>query len=188
MSARGLSPHVRRVVLRFAAGALLAGMSARVTLAQQPAAANTGAATHAAPSGETKAGRFQAPQLKMAPDEGRSIVHGGATVTDHNAIGMSIVRPDNGQRPAGFNLGRAATQAPPVSPIPPAPSGAAVGAGSRALPAPHIAAPSPGPLVLSRGPINGAAFTRPGTALVPLGGPAERAAAGINGTSIQPKH
>jgi len=185
MSVRILPRHTWRVALGIASGALLAGMPAQVTLAQQHDAANPGAAAHAAPTGENKGGRFSAPQLKMAPAKERPIIHGGASVPDHNAIGISIVRPDGGQQPAAPNLGRAATPAPPMSPVPP---GAAAVLGSRALPVPHIPAPAPRPLILGRGTINGAAFTRPGTALVPLGGPAKHAATGINGTSIQPKH
>jgi hypothetical protein len=186
MSARILPRHTWRVVLPIAAGALLAGMPAQVTLAQQHDATNPGAAAHVAPIGEHKGGRFQAPQLKMAPAKERPIIHGGANVADHNAIGMPVARPDGGQKPTAPNLGRAATLAPPVSP---APSGAALGLGSSALNAPHVPAPAPRPLVFSRGTINGGAvFTRPGTALAPLGGPAKQAATGINGTSIQPKH
>jgi hypothetical protein len=189
MSARILPRNTWRVALGIATGALLlAGMPAQVTLAQQHDANNPDAAAHAAPTGENKGGRFQAPQLKMAPAKERPIIHGGANVTDHNAIGISIVRPDRGQQPTGLNLGRAATLAPPVAPVSPVPPGAAVGLGSRALAALHMPAPAPRPLVLSRGTINGAAFTRPGTALVPLGGPAKQAAIGINGTNIQPKH
>jgi hypothetical protein len=186
MSARILPRYTWRVVLPIVAGALLAGMPAQVTLAQQAEAANAGAAAHTAPTGEHKGGRFQAPQLTRAPAKERPIIHGGASVTDHNAIGISIVRPDGGQKPTGFNLGRALTLAPPVSP---APSGAALGLGGSALNAPHVPAPAPRPLVFSRGTINGGAvFTRPGTALAPLGGPAKQAATGINGTRIQPKH
>ncbi len=188
MSAKILPHHAWCVVLGIAAGALLAGMPAQVTLAQQHDAANPGAAPHAAPTGENKGGRFSTPQLKMAPAKERPIIHGGANVIDHNAIGMSVVRPDGGEKPTGLNLGRAATLAPPASPIPPALPGGAVGLGSRALPAPRVPAPSPRPLILSRGTINGAAFTRPNTALTPLGGAAKSAATGVNGTSIQPKH
>lgn len=190
MSARIWPGRVWRAVLPVAAGALLAGMSACSTSAQQTEAANTGAAAHAASSGEHKGGRFQAPQLKMAPTKQRSIVHGGANVVDHNAIGIPVVRPDGGQ-PAGPNLGRRATLTPPVlplPPLPPAPPGAAAGLGGRVLPPPHISAAAPQPMALGRGSINGAAFTRPGTAPVPLGGPAKHVAIGIDGTSIQPKH
>lgn len=188
MSARMRPRPVWRVVLLTAAGALLAGVSTRATLAEQPIASGVGAAAHAAPSGETKGGRVRAPQLKAAPAKEQSIVHGGANVIDHNAIGISVVRPDSGQKPTELNLGRAVTLAPPVSPIPPVPPGGAVGLSSRALPPPYVPAQPPRPLVLSRGTINGAAFTRLGTTLTPLGGPPNRAATGINGTSIQPKH
>lgn len=188
MSARIRPRCVWRAALLIAAAALLAGMSARATLAQQPVASGAGTAAHAAHSGETKGGRLQAPQLKMAPAEGRSIVHGGANVVDHNAIGIPVVRPDSGQKATGLNLGRAATLAPPVSPLSPVLPGAAAGLGSRALPAPHMPAPPLRPLVLSRGTISGAAFGRPSTALMPLGGPAKSAATGVNGTSIRPKH
>lgn len=183
MSLSPLPRQVWRIFLRIMAGALLAGMSAQVTLAQQHETADAGAAAHAPQPGENKGGRFGVPQLKMAPARAPAIVHGGANV-DRNAIGMSIVRPNGGQRPLGPNLGRAATIAPPASP---APSAAAVGLGGRAVPLPRIAAPAPRPLVLSHGTINGATFTRPGTAPVPLGGPAKRAATGINGTSFRPK-
>jgi hypothetical protein len=187
MSARILSDRAWRLVLPLAGGALLAAMPVEIALAQQPAAANAGAAAHAAPSGENKADRFQAPQVKFAPATERPINHGGATVIDHNAIGISMVRPDGGQRPAVPNLGRAAAPVPPAPPLPPAPPGGAAGLGGRTLPAPHISVPAPRPLVLSRGTINGASFTRPRTALKPLGGPAKPAAAGVNGTTFRPK-
>ncbi len=182
-----LPRHVRRVVLPMAAGALLAGMPMRATLAQQPAASDAGGAVHAAPSGENKGGGVRAPPLKIAPTRERSIVRGGSNLLDRNAIGMPVARPDGSQRPAAPNLGRAATLA---SPAPPAPSGAPAVLGSRGLQAPRIPAPvpAPRPLIWSRGTIDGAALTRPGTALKPLGGPAKAAATGINGTNFQPKH
>lgn len=185
MSARTLSGDVWRVVLSMAAGVLIASVSAATTLAQQPVASETVGAAHAAASGEKKGGSAQSPQVKTGPAKGGPIVRGSATVVDHNAIGVSVVRPDGGQRPVGLSPGRSAVLA---APMPPAPSGAAAGVGSRALPALRIPGPAPRPLVLSHGTINGAAFARPGTALVPLGGPAKHASAGINGTSIQPKH
>lgn len=187
MSARIVPHRAWRLVLPLAGGALLAGVPVELALAQQPAAANAGAAAHAGPSGDSKSGRPQAPQVKFAPAKERSIIHGGANVVDHNAIGIAVVRPDGGQRPAMPNVGRAAAPVPPVPPMPPAPPGGAAGLGARALPAPHISAPAPRPLVLSRGTINGASFTRPGTALKPLGGPAKPAATGINGTTFRPK-
>jgi hypothetical protein len=48
--------------------------------------------------------------------------------------------------------------------------------------------PGAQPLVLNRSTIGGASFTRPGPALLPLGGPAKPGATSINGTSIRPKH
>ncbi len=212
MRMKSLPHHVWRVVLPMAAGALLAGMSARAALARQPAPGDIGAAAPvAAASSENKGGgefdvaissafsrstkhdkAGHAPKLKIAPAKEPPIVHGGSNGVDRNAIGMPIARPDGGQKPTGPNLGRATTPTPPVRPLPPrppAPLGAADGLGSRVLPAPHMPAPASRPLVLSRGTINGgAAFARPGAALAPLGGPAEHAAAGINGTTIQPKH
>jgi hypothetical protein len=188
MSTRPLLRDVWRVGLSMAAGALLASGSARTTLAQQAVASEAVGAAHAAASGDRKGGGGQGARLKMAPAKAEPIVHGGANIIDHNAIGISVVRPDSGQKPTGLNLGRAGTPAAPVPPIPPAPPGGAVGLSTRPLLAPHISAPAPRPLVLSRGTINGAAFTRPGTALMPLGGPAKHASVGINGTSIQPKH
>jgi hypothetical protein len=192
VSARIWPGRVWRAVLPVAAGGLLAGMSACSTFARQAEAANTGAAAHGASSGENKGGRFHAPQLKIAPAKAPPIVHGGSNGVDRNAIGMPIARPDGGQKPTGPNLGRAATLTPPVlplPPLPPAPLGAAAGLGRSVLPAPHMPAPAARPLVLSRGSINGgAAFARPGTVLAPLGGPAEHAAAGINGTTIERKH
>jgi hypothetical protein len=181
-----MSPSLRDVwllVLPMAAAMLLAAVFAPATLAQQHETAAAGAAPHTAPSSDNRAGRFLAPQLKMAPAREPAIVHGGAAV-ERNAIGMSVARPDGGQRPLGLNLGRAPTVAPPASPLP---SGAAVGLGGRSVPPPRTAAPAPRPLVVSRGTINGATFTRPGTAPVPLGGPAKRTASGINGTSFRPK-
>lgn len=209
MSARIWPDRLWRAVLLMAAGALLAGMSARTALARQPVAGNTAAAAPvAAASSENKGGgefdvaissafsrstkqdkAGHAPKLKIAPAKERPIVPGRSNVVHRNAIGIPVARPNGGQKPTGPNLGRAATLAPPVAPVPPAPSGAALGLGGRALPAPHMPMPAARPLVLSRGAINGgASFTRPGTALAPLGGPAKRAATGINGTSIQPKH
>jgi len=44
------------------------------------------------------------------------------------------------------------------------------------------------PPVLSHSTIGGASFTRPGPALLPLGGPAKPGATSSNGTSIRPKH
>jgi hypothetical protein len=184
MSGRILQGHVWRVVLRMAAGALVAGMSARATLAQPPAASNAGGAAHAAPSGKSKGGGIRLPHLKLAPTKEPPIAPGGSNVVNRNAIGMSVERPDGGQRPAGPNIGRAAALAPPV---PPAPSGDAAGLGIRVLPAPRIAAPGPRPLVLSPGMVGGTAFTRPGTALKPLGGPTKAAATSINGTNFRPK-
>jgi hypothetical protein len=181
MSARILQGHVWRVVLRLAAGALLAGISARATLAQPPAASNAGGAAHAAPPAESKGGGIRVPHLKIAPAKEPPIVPGGSNVVNRNAIGMSVERPDGGQRPAGPNVGRAA------APAPPAPPGDAAGLGIRVLPAPRVAAPGPRPLVLSRGVVSGTTFTRPGTALTPVGGPTKPAATGINGTSFRPK-
>jgi hypothetical protein len=66
--------------------------------------------------------------------------------------------------------------------------GPAAGLGGRGLQPLRMPVPVPRPLVLSRGTINGAAFTRPGTALAPLGGPAKPGATSINGTSIRPRH
>ena len=184
MSARSSLRDVGRVVLPMAAGALLAGMLARAAFAQQHETAHPGEAAHAAPSGDNKAGRLQGPQLKTVPSREPAIVHGGANGVDRNAIGMSVARPLGGQRPLGLNFGHAATLAPPASPAPP---GAAATLGSRALPLPRIAAPAPRPLVLSRGTIDGAGFTRPATALKPLGGPAKPAATGINGSNFRAK-
>jgi hypothetical protein len=178
MSARILQGHVWRVVLRMAAGALLAGMSARATFAQPPAPSNVGGAAHAAPSAERKGGGIRVPHLKLAPAKEPPIVHGDSNVVNRNAIGMSVERPDGGQRPAGPNVGRAAALAPP---------GDAAGPGSRVLPAPRIAAPGPRPLVLSPGMVGGTAFARPATALKPLGGPTKAAATSINGTNFRPR-
>jgi hypothetical protein len=166
-----------------AAAALLAGMFARAAPAQQHETADAGAAAHAAPSGDNKGGHFQPPQIKMVPARAPAIVRGGANV-ERNAIGMPVARPNGGERPPGLNLGHAATVAPPASY---ALSPAAASLGTRASPQPRIAAPAPRALVLSRGTINGATFTRPGTAPVPLGGPAKRTATGINGTSFRPR-
>ena len=56
-----------------------------------------------------------------------------------------------------------------------------------AQPAP-VRLPGVQPPVLNRSTIGGASFTRSGTALLPLGGPAKLGATSINGTSIRPKH
>jgi hypothetical protein len=188
MSVSILPRQMWRLAPLMLAGALLAGVSGQPTLAQEAVAANAGAAAHAAPSNENKGGRFQALQPRMPPAQQQSIVHGNANVIDHNAIGISVVRPDGGQKPTGLNPGRAGTIVPPAPPLPPAAPGAVTGMGIRALPTPHVPAPTPPSPVLSRGTINGAAFTRLGAALAPLGGPAKHATAGINGTDIKPKH
>lgn len=203
MSVRRLSRRVARIVLCMVAAALLAAMSTRATLAQQPAAANAGVSGHLVASSENEGGgerdvpiglpsgrstklgsAGRAPQLKIAPANERSIVHGSSTILDRNAIGLAIPRPDAAQRPAALNLGHAAGIPPLATP---APSGGAALFGSRSLPAPRIAAQPLRPLVLNRGAIDGAAFTRPATGLKPLGGPAKPAATGINGTSFRPK-
>jgi hypothetical protein len=183
MSARLLPRRFWCLALFVAAGALLAGLPTRATLAQQPAASGAGGAAHVGPSGENRGRDVRAPNLKIAPARERSIVHGGSNVVDHNAIGMPVPRPDGGHGPVGLS-GRAAAPAPPARAIP---SGALAGGGSRALPAPHIATPGPRPLVFGRGTIGGAAFTRPGTALKPVGGPTKSAAIGINGTNFRAK-
>lgn len=200
MSARIIALDAWRVVLRTAACVLVAGLPTQIMLAQQPEAANTVAAAHVPASSDNKSGERdviislpsirssklgnagQAPQLKIAPAQERSIVHGGSNVIDRNAIGSPIPRPDAGQRPAGPALGHAAAV------VPPAPPGGAAVLGIREFQVPRLPAPAPRPLVLSHGTIDGAAFTRPGTALKPLGGPAKPAATGINGTTFRPKH
>jgi hypothetical protein len=87
------------------------------------------------------------------------------------------------QQPVGAAAGRITPAAAPKLRV-----GPAAGLGSRGLQSARMPVPVPRPLIVSRGTINGAAFTRPGTALAPLGGPAKPAATGINGTSIRPKH
>jgi hypothetical protein len=183
MRARFLSRQVWRLVLRMAAGALLAGMSMPAALAQQPAASTAGGANHAAPSSTNKGRDVPAAHLKLAPAKERSIVHGGSNVVDHNAIGMPVARPDFGQRPVGLG-GRPGALAPPAPAIPP---GAAAGLGSKAVLPPRIPTPTLRPVVVGRGTISGNAFARPGTALQPIGGPAKSAAIGINGINFRAK-
>ncbi len=202
MSVRRWPRHLARIVPCMLAGALLAAMSTRAVLAQQPAAANAGAAGHVAAASENEGGgerdgpiglpsgrstkpggAGRAPQLKIAPANERSIVRGSTTIVDRNAIGLPMPRPDATQRPT-LTLGHAAAVPPFAAP---APSGGAVLFGGRSSPAPRMAAPPPRPLALNRGAIDGAAFTRPVTGLKPLGGPAKPAATGINGTSFRPK-
>jgi hypothetical protein len=87
------------------------------------------------------------------------------------------------QQPAATATGGTAHAAAPKLKV-----GPAAGLGNRGLQPKRMPVPLPRPLILSRGTINGAAFTRPGTALAPLGGPAKPGATSINGTSIRPKH
>lgn len=182
MIAKILSRHVCRVVVCMTAGLLLAGISARGTLAQQPGGSEAGGPVHAAPSGEKKGDGVHAPQVKIAPAKERPIVHGGSNGVDRNAIGLPVARPDSGQRPAALNAGR------PASLTPAAPSAGVVGLGSKGYQAPRIPAPGPRPLVVSHSTIGGAASTRPGAAaLKPVGGPAKPAATGINGTDFRAK-
>jgi hypothetical protein len=201
MSAKASLQHLGQVAQRVVGGLLLAAVWTSSVPAQQPAPADGAGSAHAAPPGEGERGgdlgiplslsghRSAKPdiagqplKLKIGPIQHPAIVPNGPAIVDRNAIGLPVVRPAEVRLPAAINAGHTA-----VLPLP-ALSGGAASLGSRGLPPPRIAAPAPRPLVVSRGAIDGAAFTRAGTALKPLGGPAKHASAGINGTSIQPKH
>jgi hypothetical protein len=202
MSAKASLQHLRHVALRVVVGLLLAAVWApAVPAQQQPAPADAAGSAHAAPPGEgERSGDLgiplslsghrsarpdiaaQPPKLKIGPIQHPAIAPNGPTIVDRNAIGLPVVRPAEGRGPAAINAGHTA-----VLPLPALSDGAA-GLGSGRLPPPRVVAPAPRPLVVSRGAIDGAAFTPPGTALKPLGGPAKPAAIGINGTNFRLKH
>lgn len=189
---------IRRVAWRVIAVVVLAGFSLRAPLAQQPPA-DSGRSTHAAVPSEGKAGHdndipailrprrpiqqdtnIQASQfLRTVPAKDRPVLPAGPQGVDRNAIGVAVVRHDPG--PAVPPAGHFAVRGPVPEPI---------GAGAPAVSGRQMAPVRvPGaPPVWSRSAIGGASFTRPGVALLPLGGPAKPAATGINGTSIRPKH
>jgi hypothetical protein len=160
--------NVVRIALRVAAGALLASVTGQATLAQQHWAMQRG-------------NIVQAPKLKIAPAKDRPAMPPGPNIVERNAIGLPLARPATGQKQAAPIFGPAELHAYPA----PAP---VAGPARSGLQPGSMPVPMPRPLVLSRGTINGAGFTRPGTALTPLGGPAKSAATAINGTSFRPKH
>lgn len=121
---------IRRVAWRIIAIVLLAGLSMRAALAQQPVADAAAVTRPFGSRGPADAVRSQ------------RIIRPSAALPGNAGPGIALPQP---------------------------------------MPAPH-------PLVVSRGTIDGTAFTRPGTRLMPLGGAAKPAATGINGTSIRPKH
>lgn len=168
MSGEALRALIRRVAWRVIAGALLAGLSMPAALAQQPAADANGSA--------------HAQFLKMVPAKHRPLPTGAPNVVDRNAIGVAVIRHDAAPAAPVPLVGGVAVGAPALQPI---------GAGALAIRGSHAAqvqVPGAAPPVSSRGAIGGASYTRPGMALLPLGGPVKSAATGINGTGIRPKH
>lgn len=147
-----------------AAAAAAVGFSMRIALAQQPAA-GAGGPTHVAPIRQNTT--IQAPHfLKSTPAKERPISLAGPNAMDRNAVAVPALRHD--AAPAAPLAGRVAGHVAVRSIVP-------------------VRWPAQPP-VSSRNAIGGASFTRPVTALVPLGGPAKFGAANINGTSIRPKH
>jgi hypothetical protein len=174
-----------RVATRVIAAALLAGVSTRTPLAQQPAA-GAGGPVHAAATREGRRGseadiqvRLLSRRPQMAPAKDRPVLAPGANIVDRNAIGVPVLRHD--QAPTASLVRHVAVR--PLS-AQSAGGGLPVRSGDLA-PLHGMAAPSS---VSSRNTISGASFARSGAALVPLGGPAKPAATGINGTNIRPKH
>ena len=199
MSTDDRHASIRRAAWRAITVVVLAGCSLRPSLAQQPPA-DVGGSIHAAAPREGKAGHdddipiflpprrptkqgtnIQAsPFLKMTPAKDRAVPPAGPQAVDRNAVGVAIVPRD--PAPAVPLVGRVASRAAPQQPL---------GASALALTGGQMAplrVPGAQPPVWSRSTIGGASFTRPGMALLPLGGPAKPAATGINGTSIRPKH
>ena len=190
---------IARGALRIAAATALAGLSVAAAPAQQPAA-GAGGSTHAAVPSEGQAGReadmpmslparrptkpdatIQAPHfLKMTPAKDRPISLSAPNLMDRNAIGVPAIRHD--AAPAAPLLGHVAVRAP--APL----SGGGSSLGIRGGEIVPVRVPVAQPLVSSRSAIGGASFARPGTALLPLGGPARPGATSINGTTIRPKH
>jgi len=198
MSRNNPATPIWRVAVRVIAAALLVGFSPRTPVAQQPAAGGGGPA-HAAAPHEGRRGNeadiqiglssrrptkqdtnIAAPHfVQMAPAKDRPVLPPGSNIIDRNAIGIPVLRRD--LAPAAPLVGHVA-----VHPLAPQSAGVGLPVGSVEIsPLRMTGAP---PLASSRGAITGASFTRPGTALVPLGGPAKQAATGINGTNIKPKH
>jgi hypothetical protein len=187
---RGAAPF-RRIVWRVIASALLAGFCTRAPLAQQPGLGGGGSA-HAPAFGQHSGGGkrglplglpssraakqdalVQAPHfMKMVP------AFPARSNADRNAIAVPV--PPHNAVPVGTHVGPIAV--PGSAPQ----SGGALAARGGVTAPMHI--PGAQPLISSRAAIGGPSFTRPGTALAPLGGPANAAATGINGTSIRSKH
>lgn len=195
-----------RAALLIAAVTALAGVSMRVSLAQQ-AVTGAGGSTHGAP-GEAKAGKeldipmsLPAPRpirqyttiaaphfLKMTPAKDRPISLPAPNAIDRNPIGVRLVRHD--AAPAAPLLGQIVVRAPAPQPV----GGSSLGTRGGETVLVPVRGSGAQPLVFNRSTIGGASFARPGTALLPLGGPARpgatsiAGATSINGTSIRPKH
>lgn len=170
------------IAVRVIAAALLVGFATRTPLAQQPAA---GGSVHAAAPREARRGNEADIQIRllshrpMAPAKDRPVLPPGSNIVDRNAIGLPVLRHD--PVPPAPLVGHVA-----VRPLAPQSAGGGLPVRSGEI-APVRVTGAP-PLVSSRGTISGVSFTRPGAALVPLGGPAKPAATGINGTNVRPKH
>ena len=199
MSRKNPTRPIRRIACRIAAVVLLAGLPISAPLAQQPAAGAGGSAHAARPSeGKVSGGddipislptrrlhkqdtNIQAPHsLKAMPTKSRPILPAAPSVVDRNAIGVPVVRHD--AVPAAPLVGHVAVRAP----APQLGGGSSLGIRSGQIAPVRVLGAQP--LVSNSGALGGASFTRPGVALLPLGGPAKPGATGINGTNIRPKH
>lgn len=199
MSRKNPTGPIRRIACRIAAVVVLAGLPISAPRAQQPAAGAGGSAHAARPSEGKVSGDDDIPIslpthrlrkqdsniqashfLKAMPTKSRPILSAAPSVGDRNAIGVPVLRHD--AVPAAPLVGHVAVRAP----APQSGGGSSLGLRSGGI-AP-VRVPGAQPLVSSRGTLGGASFSRPGVALLPLGGPAKPGATGINGTSIRPKH
>jgi hypothetical protein len=113
---------------------------------------------------------------------------GSGRVT-RDAIGLPVVRPDGMEQSTGQRHDLPALVHDPA----PATTGFGANAGGglartgAALGRPSNANPIARPAALNRGAINGTSLARPGLGPSSIGGPA-KPIAGINGTTIRPKH
>ncbi len=183
---RGTAPS-RSIAWHVIAAALLAGLSVRASVAQQ-ARLGGGGSAHAPAFGQHRGGGkagipLGLPSSRPArPDAAPHFMKivpafPARSNADRNAIGVPV--PSHNAAPVGNHAGPITV---PGS-APQSGGGLAVRGGVTA----PMHVPGARPLIPSRAGIGGPSFARPGTALVPLGGPAKGGATGINGTSIRPK-
>lgn len=105
----------------------------------------------------------------------------GAKIIGRNAIGQPVTQANGATRPAADSFGRATVHPPVAMGSAGRPS---LNAGSEQG---RLAVPNANAPILNRGSIGGATMNRSGKVMSPLGGQA-KPVAGINGTTIRPKH